>query len=127
MLTILLILTSLINPVWANNTIVIKRKQAKNKALLDYKFVFMQEQTAFKASPQTEKRRSQISYPATTKLTEAFTHPQKLTPEIIVHKQHTKTIPSKAVNIYNEDNWNDFAIESNLDEHLGVQAWIIKE
>ncbi|MBT6842883.1 MAG: hypothetical protein HOA17_03675 [Candidatus Melainabacteria bacterium] len=118
----------MINPISANqNTIVIKRKTAKKKALLDYKFVFMQEQTAFKASPQSQQRNSQINYPRSAKLTGVFANPQKIHQQIIVQKPKPQTTQtqSKAIDIYDDNNWNDYATESSLDTSLGVKAWII--
>ena len=120
---ILIILILLACPVSAEQkTILIKRGRPKKQALLDYQFLFMEEKQAFKASPSSDLRGNSI--PRSSKTLNTLSQPLALKPKLIRKTQTTITAKhdKQRPDIYQESDWDDYAVES--DEELGVQAWI---
>lgn len=135
---ILVLFFILINPAQAyksGDAIIIKRKAPRKKALLDHKFVFIQEGAAFKPSSKFEAGSSKQRQTSNTNLV-SFSTPNKTTviqkttiqEEVTNNSNHTASSlqpqTSSLVNIYEETNWNDYATET--EESLGVRAWITK-
>ncbi|MDD9898248.1 MAG: hypothetical protein OXU45_04515 [Candidatus Melainabacteria bacterium] len=150
---LLLILSLLSSPAFAaGKTILIKRSKAKKQALLDYKFVFMEEQSAFKSSsPQESSLRApkgglpRQSNPISSKLNN-LSKPLAIKPKVIV-KAPSTTLASNTTktstqpgllrrdapgndavtkaDIYDESDWDNYATTTEIEESFGVQAWII--
>lgn len=120
---IFLILSLLASPVMANNkTILIKRSKPKKEALLDYKFIFMEEQAAFKATEGVSSSQTKRSNPMhqSSQTLNNLSQPIALKPKIL--SSSAPGNDEKIIDIHNDSNWDSYAIEA--DENLGVQAWI---
>ncbi len=98
-------------PVWAYSSggdIVITRKAAQQKALLDRKFIFMQEQASFK--------KEQVVVKTPPSLVSSLKPMQK---QVLKKQSSLATSPAKS------ETWDDYAEEVEIEEDLSVQAKLI--
>ena len=98
------------------NDIVITRKAAPSKALLDRKFIFMQESSSFAKNPQS-----------TVKSSKVHTINQVI-PSLVPAKlpsAKNKSLQHSPVNI--QDNWDAYAedVIDELEESLDVEARLL--
>ncbi len=109
----------------AGNTIYVKREHGSKPSLLDRKFVFRQVSSATTNSDAqvTQTNLSAMHKQITPNITRSMTEP-------INHKRATqKPAQSKLTQKETKDpgsnNWNDFAVETELDESREVSAKLI--